>query len=175
MKTSIRFAACCIVLFVLFGCGNKQQFHFKKISSGHSGIHFNNEIKETDSINIIDFSNVYNGGGVGIADFNNDGLQDIYFTGNLVENKLYLNKGGFQFDDITKESGTEGEEKWCRGVSIVDINSDGKPDIYVSATINPLAAKRKNILYINSGNDDKGIPHFKNMAEEYGLDDTTHT
>ena len=175
MKTSNRIAAFSVILFVFFGCGNKQQFHFKKISSGHSGIHFNNEIKETDSINIIDFSNVYNGGGVGVADFNNDGLQDIYFTGNLVENKLYLNKGGFKFDDITKESGTEGEEKWCRGVSIVDINSDGKPDIYVSATINPLAAKRKNILYINSGNDDRGIPHFKNMAEEYGLDDTTHT
>lgn len=175
MKTSTRNAACSLILFVVFGCENKQQFHFKKIAADKSGIHFNNEIKETDSINIIDFSNVYNGGGVGVADFNNDGLQDIYFTGNLVENKLYLNKGGFRFDDITKESGTEGEAKWCRGVSIVDINNDGKPDIYVSATINPLALKRKNILYINSGIDDKGIPHFKNMAEEYGLDDTTHT
>ena len=175
MSTTIRIVACTVLLFTLFGCENKQQFHFKKISSSQSGIHFNNEIVETDSINILDFSNVYNGGGVGIADFNNDGLQDIYFTGNVVENKLYLNKGGFKFHDVTNESGTEGEAKWCRGVAIIDINSDGKSDIYISATINPSAAKRENILYINSGNDDKGIPHFKNMAKEYGLNDTTHT
>ncbi len=175
MMTTIRFVASAAVLVVLLGCQNKQQFHFKKISPSQSGIHFKNEIVETDSVNILDFSNVYNGGGVGIADFNNDGLQDIYFTGNVVENKLYLNKGGFKFHDITKESGTEGEAKWCRGVAIVDINNDGRADIYVSATINPSAAKRENILYINSGNDDKGIPHFENMAKEYGLNDTTHT
>ncbi len=171
----MRIAAYAIMLFVLFGCESKQQFHFKKISAAHSGIDFNNEIKETDSINILDFSNVYNGGGVGIADFNNDGLQDIYFTGNLVENKLYLNKTGFKFNDVTKESGTEGEGKWSRGVAIVDINSDNRPDIYVSATINNSGAKRENILYINTGVDDNGIPHFKNMAKEYGLNDTTHT
>jgi hypothetical protein len=173
--TSIRIAACVFVLFVLLGCEDRSKFHFKKITSSHSGIEFNNEIKETDSINIMDFSNVYNGGGVGVADFNNDGLQDIYFTGNVVENKLYLNKGDLKFKDITKESGTEGESKWCRGVAIVDINNDYKPDIYVSATINPDATKRKNILYVNTGNDKNGVPHFKDMAEEYGLADTTHT
>ena len=175
MKTSIRIAPCVVMFLVVVGCKNKQQFYFKKISSTHSGIHFNNEIKETDSINIIDFSNVYNGGGVGIADFNNDGLQDVYFTGNLVENKLYINKGDFKFNDVTKESGTEGEGKWSRGVAIVDINSDKRPDIYVSATINPDSVKREAILYINTGTDEKGIPHFKNMAAEYGLNITTHT
>ena len=173
--TTIRIAVCAVVLLVLLGCENKAKFHFKKISSSHSGIDFNNEIIETDSINILDFSNVYNGGGVGVADFNNDGLQDIYFTGNVVENKLYLNKGDMKFKDITKESGTEGDAKWCRGVAIVDINHDKRPDIYVSATINPDPMKRKNILYINTGNDDKGRPRFKNMAEVYGLADTTHT
>ena len=170
----LRIAAGIILMIALNSC-KKNPSHFKKISSNHSGIHFNNEIKETDSINILDFSNVYNGGGVGVADFNNDGLQDIYFTGNIVENKLYLNKGDLTFDDVTKSSGTEGEAKWSRGVAIVDINGDGRPDIYVSATINPDAEKRRNILYINTGNDDEGIPHFKNMAHEYGLDDTTHT
>jgi hypothetical protein len=173
--TTIRVAVCAVGLLVLFGCADKPNSHFKKISSSYSGIDFNNEIKQTDSINILDFSNVYNGGGVGVADFNNDGLQDIYFTGNVVENKLYLNKGDLKFKDITGESGTEGESKWCRGVAIVDINNDKRPDIYVSATINPDASKRRNILYINTGNDDKGIPRFKNMAEEYGLADTTHT
>jgi hypothetical protein len=173
--TTIRIAVYSIVFIVLFGCKNKPTTHFKKISSSHSGIEFNNEIIETDSINIMDFSNVYNGGGVGIADFNNDGLQDIYFTGNIVENKLYLNKGDLKFADVTKESGTQGEGKWSRGVAIVDINNDKRPDIYISATINPDPAKRKNILYINTGNDDKGIPQFNNMAEEYGLADTTHT
>jgi hypothetical protein len=160
---------------ILFAsCGKKSQF-FKKISSTHSGIHFNNEIKETDSINILDFSNVYNGGGVGIGDFNQDGLQDIYFTGNLVENKLYLNRGNFKFEDITKASGAEGEGKWCRGVTVADINNDGQPDIYVSATIHPDAERRENILYINEGNDKNGIPRFRNRAREYGLNDTTHT
>ena len=174
MMNILRTVVCIAVIIVLFGCENKQS-HFKKISSSHSGIHFNNEIKETDSINIFDFSNVYNGGGVGVADFNNDGLQDIYFTGNIVENKLYINKGDFKFNDVSKESGTEGEGKWSRGVAIVDINSDGRPDIYVSATINPDPEKRRNILYVNTGNDDKGVPHFKDLAKEYGLDDTTHT
>src|SRR5687767_4173805 len=173
MRISIRFASWAVMLFVLFGCASKQHSHFKKISSGHSGIQFNNEIKETDSINIIDFSNVYNGGGVGIADFNNDGLQDIYFTGNVVENKLYLNKGDFKFNDVTKESGTEGEGKWSRGVAIVDINSDKRPDIYVSATINPDSVKRESMLYINTGNDKNGIPHFKNMAAEYRSEEHT--
>jgi hypothetical protein len=174
MMNTIRVAVSIVVMITLISCENNR-FHFKKVSSGHSGIHFNNEIKETDSINILDFSNVYNGGGVGVADFNNDGLQDIYFTGNIVENKLYLNKGDLKFNDVTKESGTEGEGKWSRGVAIVDINADGRPDIYVSSTINPDPERRRNILYINTGNDDKGVPHFKNMAREYGLDDTSHT
>jgi hypothetical protein len=161
--------------FFLFAGCNKETKLFRKISSGESGIKFNNTIPETDSVNILDFSNVYNGGGVGIGDFNNDGLQDIYLTGNLVENKLYLNKGELKFQDITQQAGVEGEAKWSRGVAVVDINNDSLPDMYVSATIHANAAKRENILYINSGNDKNGIPHFRNMAKEYGLNDTTHT
>src|SRR5665647_576323 len=93
---------------------------FHLVSSEHSGIHFNNKIVETDSVNPIDVTNIYNGGGVGMGDFNNDGLQDIYFTGNMVSNKLYLNKGKLQFEDITNGAGVTGNGKWCRGVAVVD-------------------------------------------------------
>ena len=162
-----------LLILVILGSCNRNKTLFQSISSDHSGIHFNNLIKEDDSINILNVSNVYNGGGVGIGDFNRDGLPDIYFTGNLVPNKLYLNKGNFSFQDITAESGADGNGKWCRGVSVVDINNDGWPDIYVSATINPVAEKRKNLLYINQGLDKNGIPFFKEEAAAYGLADTS--
>src|SRR6185312_16799308 len=102
------------------------------VPSDRSGIHFSNRIGETDSLNVLDVSNIYNGGGVGIGDFNNDGRPDIFFTGNEVPCRLYLNKGDFHFEDVTEKAGVGGEGKWCRGVSIVDINNDGLPDIYVS-------------------------------------------
>ena len=158
----------------LLGCQRSHPL-FQKIASEQSGIHFNNEIIENDSINPLDMTNIYNGGGVGIGDFNNDGLQDIYFTGNTVSNKLYLNRGGFKFEDITEAAGVGGEGKWCRGVSVVDINNDGLPDLYVSATIKNNPEQRRNLLYINQGMDAKGIPHFKEMAKEYGLGDTLYS
>ena len=164
----------CFLFIILISCRNKSIL-FKKISSDKTGIHFNNKIKETDSINIIDFSNVYNGGGAGIGDFNKDGLEDIYFTGNMVENKLYLNKGDFKFEDITHKAGVTGNGKWCRGVAVVDINNDNWPDMYVSASIHRQGTRRENLLYINTGNDKDGTPGFKEMAKEYGLNDSTHT
>jgi hypothetical protein len=174
MRNAVRLCSFSFLIFFLVSC-NKPKTLFRQLSSDHTHIDFNNRITETDSINILDFSNVYNGGGVGFGDFNNDGLQDIYFTGNLVANKLYLNKGNMQFQDITKEAGVDGEGKWCRGVAMVDINNDGLMDIYVSATLSNDPNKRKNILYINQGPDKNGIPHFKDMAKEYGLDDTTYS
>jgi len=167
----ILFSSC---IFFFFSC-NRHKTLFEAVSSEHSGIHFNNLIQETDSLNILTVSNIYNGGGVGIGDFNQDGLPDIYFTGNRVANKLYLNKGDFKFEDITAASGADGSGKWCRGVSVVDINNDGWPDIYVSATILTDPEKRKNLLYINQGLDKNGIPHFKEMAAEYGLADTSYS
>jgi ASPIC and UnbV/FG-GAP-like repeat len=169
-----RFILFIILLSTLASC-NRHKTLFETISSDQSGIHFNNEIKETDSLNVLNISNIYNGGGVGIGDFNQDGLPDIYFTGNLVPNKLYLNKGNFKFEDITAASGADGGGKWCRGVSVVDINNDGWPDIYVAATIDPSAEKRKNLLYINQGLNKNGIPWFKEMAAEYGLADTSYS
>src|SRR5215470_7032442 len=115
-------------VFLSTSCTSKHTL-FNKVSPDHSGVHFNNEITENDSINPLDVTNMYNGGGVGIGDFNNDGLQDIYFTGNQVPCKLYLNRGDFKFEDVTDIAGVNGGGRWCRGVSVVDINNDGLPDI----------------------------------------------
>jgi len=159
-----------IVLSLALTACNQKKTVFEKISSSHSGISFNNRIVENDSINPLDVVNIYNGGGIGIGDFNNDGLQDIYLTGNMVPCKLYLNKGNFHFDDITAKAGVEGLGRWARGVSVVDINNDGLEDIYISNTIYKDSLRRRNILYINTGPDKNGIPHFENKAAEYGLD-----
>ncbi|MEO6731697.1 MAG: VCBS repeat-containing protein [Ferruginibacter sp.] len=142
---------------------------FEKIPSSYSGITFNNSITENDSINPISLVNVYNGGGIGMGDFNNDGLQDIYFTGNMVSNKLYLNKNNFKFEDITTEANVGGMGRWARGVAVTDINNDGLMDIYICNTISTDSVKRQNTLYINQGVDKNGVPHFKDMAAEYGL------
>ncbi|AYL94914.1 VCBS repeat-containing protein [Mucilaginibacter celer] len=165
-KLLYAFIALC--LSAVFSC--KKATLFQQVSSSHSGIHFKNEIIENDSINPLDLVNIYNGGGVGVGDFNGDGLPDLYFTGNMVSSKLYLNKGDFKFDDITDEAGVNGAGRWSRGVAVVDINNDGLPDIYVCNTINPDSLKRRNILYINKGKDKNGIPHFKNEAAQYGLE-----
>jgi len=172
-----RWVMCCIAgcsIFYLGACKNRHTL-FQKISSDHSGIHFSNLIVENDSVNPMDLTNIYNGGGVGIGDFNRDGRPDIYFAGNMVSNKLYLNRGDFKFDDITDRAGVGGEGEWCRGVAVVDINNDGWPDIYVCATILNDPKRRRNLLYINQGVDKDGIPHFKEMAKEYGLGDTLYS
>ena len=172
-----RLAISCLLWYSIFSLGacKNDRTLFELIPSEHSGIHFSNQITENDSINPLNLINVYNGGGVGIGDFNNDGLQDIYFTGNMVSNKLYLNKGDFKFDDITATAGVAGNGEWCRGVAVIDINNDGWQDIYVCATIRNNPEQRRNFLYINQGLDKNGIPHFKEMAREYGLDDTLYS
>lgn len=153
----------------LFACNHPDTL-FQRISSARSGVTFSNKITENDSINPLDVVNVYNGGGVGIGDFNHDGLEDIFFTGNMVPCRLYLNRGNFHFEDITEKAGVGGLGRWARGVSIVDINNDGLPDIYICNTIYKDPLRRRNILYVNQGVDKDGIPHFKDMAAEYGLD-----
>jgi hypothetical protein len=153
----------------LLACNNKHTL-FEQISSSHSGIDFNNRIIENDSINPLDIVNIYNGGGVGIGDFNNDGLPDIYFTGNMVANRLYMNKGNFTFEDITDKARVNGMGRWGRGVSVIDINNDGLADIYVCNTIYNDSLRRRNLLYINNGPDKNCIPHFTESAAEYGLD-----
>ncbi|MFL5744699.1 MAG: VCBS repeat-containing protein [Niastella sp.] len=159
---------------IILGSACKQKSTlFQAVKSSHSGIHFNNTIVENDSINPLDMTNIYNGGGVGIGDFNNDGLQDVYFTGSLVPNKLYLNKGDLTFQDVTQQAGVAGEGRWCRGVSVVDINNDGLTDLYVCASMLKTGAQRQNLLYVNQGVDKNGIPKFRELAADYGLNDTT--
>jgi ASPIC and UnbV/FG-GAP-like repeat len=165
-----------LVFFVaIMASCKKKETLFELIPSSYSGVTFNNKIIENDSINPLDKLNVYNGGGVGIGDFNNDGLPDIYLTGNQVPNKLYINKGNMKFVDVTKEAGVGGLGGWGRGVAIVDINNDGLPDIYVCNTLLNDSVKRTNLLYINQGPDKNGVPHFKEMAKEYGLDIKLHS
>ena len=160
-----------VVLISAASCSRNPQL-FKKIDPSKSGILFNNQIIENDSINVIDKENVYNGGGVAAGDFNNDGLQDLYFTGNLTGNKLYLNQDKFSFKDVSAIAGVEGNGRWSRGVATIDINNDGWLDIYVCATLQKKAADRANLLYVSQGLNKEGIPVFKEMAESYGIADT---
>jgi len=148
--------------------------NFSPISSAQSGISFNNTVIENDSFNTFDFIYVYNGGGVCIGDFNNDSLPDIFFTGNMVSSKLYLNKGGFHFEDITDQSGIK-VSGWATGVTAVDINADGWMDFYVSRSGNYPADMRKNLLFINEGNNQNGVPVFMEKSHEYGLDDSSYS
>src|SRR4026209_2052798 len=119
---------------IIFSC-NKERSLFQMVPSHQSGILFNNKIIENDSVNPFDVTNIYNGAGIGIGDFNNDGLADIYFAGNQVASRLYLNNRNFKFNDITKTAKVEGKGRWCRGVAVVDINNDGWQDLYVCTTI----------------------------------------
>ena len=164
-----------LVIAILFGGCNSTPVLFHKVSSSHSGIHFNNKVIENDSINPIDLEFLYNGGGVAVGDFNNDGLPDLYFTASTVSNKLYLNKGGLTFKDITSTAKVDGEGRWCNAASVVDINNDGLLDIYVCTTVKKNPEERKNILYVNQGLNKDGVPIFKEMAAEYGLADTSYS
>jgi hypothetical protein len=144
---------------------------FKLLPASQTGVDFTNTVYENDALNILNETYIYNGGGVGIGDFNNDGLEDVYFSGNMVSNKLYLNKGSLKFADITEAAGVGSEGKWCSGVSVADINGDGWTDIYVSSTFLKDPDLRKNLLFINQGLNKEGIPTFKESAKAYGIDD----
>ncbi len=159
----------------LFSCGKEQSEEksnkiFHSLPSSETGVTFENRLTVNDSMNYFSYGYFYMGGGVAIADFNNDGLQDLYFTGNMVNNKLYLNQGEWKFKDATTPSGTGSSEGlWVTGCSVIDINTDGLLDIYVSVA--GKWASRKNILFVNQGNDADGNPIFKDEAEKRGLAD----
>ena len=121
-----------IVLLLIFQLSEAQDKVFQLIDSDYSGIHFNNYIEDKKEHNILLYANYYGGAGVGIADFNNDGLQDIYLAGNLVGDKIYQNRGNLKFLDVTEKSGIFDDGSWSSGVSIADINQDGLLDIYIS-------------------------------------------
>ena len=127
---------------------------------------FANNLSFDKKFNIYTYRNYYNGGGVAIGDINNDGLQDVYLTGNIEPKQLYLNEGDFKFKDITKEAGVEGKRAWSTGVSMADVNGDGLIDIYVCNSGDIKGDNKQNELFINNGN-----LTFTERAEEYGIAD----
>ncbi|HEX2535220.1 MAG TPA: VCBS repeat-containing protein, partial [Chitinophagaceae bacterium] len=160
-----------LLLLLLLSCSAPDTL-FRKQSSAATGIGFNNTITENDSINPLDMEYLYNGGGVAVGDFNNDGRPDLYFTAGQVSNKLYLNKGNLRFRDITEAAGVTGESRWSNAASVVDINCDGWLDLYVCATVASQPGHRTNLLYVHQGLDEQGIPRFKELARDYNLADT---
>ena len=138
---------------IFCSCTNNisQESLFQKVSPYNSGLNFVNNLEYTEELNPYTYRNFYNGGGIGIGDINNDSLPDIFFSGNLVSNKLFLNQGGLSFKDISSIAGIESEGVWSTGVSMVDINSDGLLDIYVCKSGPPEGERRYNELFINNG------------------------
>lgn len=151
-------------LLWLTGCSKKETL-FKTISGDASGITFVNTLTEMENLNILDYLYFYNGGGVAIGDINNDGLPDIYFTGNQVKNKLYLNKGNLKFEDITISAGVSGKSDWNTGAVMGDVNGDGFLDIYVLAVVGINGFDGHNELFINNGDNT-----FSEQSAAYGLD-----
>ena len=172
MKLLIYF----LLLVTTFSCCKPEKSTlFTLTPPNESNIIFSNRITESDTLNILNEEYIYNGGGVGVGDFNNDGLPDLYFTGNQVDNAMYLNQGKMQFADVTAEARVAGNGQWCSGVALVDINQDGWLDIYVSSTLSKDSLRRKNLLYINQGLNENNVPTFTESAEEYGIADTGNT
>src|SRR6266568_9530780 len=145
---------------------------FTLLPSSYTGVHFENRVEDTPELNVFTYRNFYNGGGVAAGDLNGDGLPEVMLTSNQHGNHLYLNKGHFQFQDITDEAGVGGRGAWATGVTMADVNGDGLLDIYVCYAGNGTPKQRANELYINQGTTQPGgIPHFREMAKEYGIAD----
>src|SRR2546425_11717789 len=164
--------AFCVTLLPLGAC--RPEGHpplFKQLTPGHTGVTFTNTITTNDSVNVQTDVFVYNGAGVAVGDIDNDGLPDIFFSGNMVSSRLYVNKGNMRFEDITQSAGV-GTNRWATGATMVDINNDGYLDIYVSVS-GPEWSKpeeRANLLFINNGDRT-----FTEAAARYGIDDTSFT
>lgn len=169
---SVRIIILYFLVILVFSCNQKESTLFTLLPASQTGIDFQNTIQENDSINVFDYMNVYTGAGVAVGDIDNDGLADVYFSGNMLTGKLYRNLGDFKFEDITKASGIE-NTRWGTGVSMVDINQDGLLDIYVCVSGGAEISERANMLYINNGpSKETGQITFTEKAAEYGLDDT---
>lgn len=161
-----------VVLLVVSSCETEQSTPtlFSKIPSSESNLESSNDIEHTDEFNIFNYRNFFNGAGVAIGDINNDGLSDVYLTNNMKENRLYINKGKFKFEDVTASSGASGNKKWSTGVVMVDINYDGLLDIYVCNAGYEKGSNQENELFINNGD-----LTFTEKAAEYGLNNNGYT
>lgn len=164
----IRTYSCLFLLVLILSCSKSSDKNtlFQLLPSKKTGVDFINRITTSDSVNLLTYEYLYNGGGVGVGHFNKDSLPDLIFTSNMEESKMYLNKGDLQFEDITHKSNINTANKWCTGVSVIDINGDGLDDIYISVGGMGNKDGFPNLLYINQGD-----ATFVESAKEYGLDD----
>src|SRR5687767_4080007 len=149
---------------------------FTLLPADSTHITFNNQLTEGLNTNVLMYEYFYNGGGVATGDVNGDGLPDIYFSANMADNKLYLNKGHWQFEDITEMAGIGGRPgPWKTGVTMADVNGDGKLDLYLCYSGKLRGEKRMNQLFINEGNNAYGYPVFSEQAQTYGLADSAYS
>jgi hypothetical protein len=168
MNSALKLRLCYLLsaLYLAAACGGNEQKQetasdrtaappvdghlFTLLPSSYTGVHFENRVEDTPELNVFTYRNFYNGGGVAVGDLNGDGLPEVMLTSNQHGNKLYLNKGHFQFQDVTKEAGVGGKGLWATGVTFADVNADGLLDIYVCYAGN-VPSRRANELYINQG------------------------
>lgn len=158
-----------ISLLVLAACTKQPEKMFRARLGPDVGIDFRNTIVTNDTFNALSFEYIYNGSGVAVGDFNNDGLEDLFFGGNQVSSRLYLNEGGLRFKDVTASSGVT-TDRWVTGVSAIDINQDGLLDVFLAVAGRAGVDDTRDLLFINSGIKD-GIPQFVESARAFGLDD----
>lgn len=160
------FVSAVLVIF-FFSCDDQKKIEkkvFRKLDKEETGINFSNVLTENDSLNYFTYAYMYMGGGIAVGDLNNDGLKDVFFTGNMVPNRLYLNTGDLKFEDISEKAGVLGDNRWFTGVTMADVNNDGLLDIYCS--VGGKFTPKENLLYINNGD-----LTFTERAKEFGLDD----
>lgn len=162
-----------IIMFTVVRCSSSERQQaplFTSMAPDHTGIDFENNLPFDEDFNIYTYRNYYNGGGAGLGDINNDGLIDVYLTGNIAPNRLYLNKGNFEFEDISEKAGVQGTRAWSTGVSMADVNGDGFIDIYVCNSGDVKGDNKQNELFINNGD-----LTFTEKAQEYGVADRGYT
>ena len=161
------------LLVIILSCQPQPDKRFTLLSPRETGVTFSNTLSENDTFNILNYLYYYNGGGVAIGDVNNDGLPDLYFTANEQPNQLYLNRGGFRFDNISSEAQVIGTSGWTTGVTMADVNGDGWLDIYVCQLGQHAGVRGRNQLYLNDADTSRGYPTFTERAAAFGLDQQT--